>query len=102
MSTRRQGGRVVVTAALCTSAALLAACGSGSTSKGGGSGGVGPASPPNSTLGAPVVFGALAGFTGAESTFGQAFNEGCQVAIKEINDSGGIRGQKIQISTRDR
>jgi len=97
MSTRRSGRRAVVTAALCTSAVLVAACGSSSTGGNGGGSGGGP----NSTLSGPVVLGDLAGFTGSESTFGQAFNEGCQVAIKEINDSGGILGQKIQISNGD-
>jgi ABC-type branched-subunit amino acid transport system substrate-binding protein len=96
VNAKSRGRTTVVTAALCTGAVFVAACGSGGSSSG-GSGGNGP----NSTLSGPVIFGDLAGFTGAEASFGQAFNEGCQVALKEINDSGGILGQKLQISNGD-
>jgi len=66
---------------------LLAACG-GSSSSGGGISGT-------------VTLGDLAGFTGPEASFGQAFSEGAQVAVKEINASGGIRGQKVQVVNGD-
>lgn len=66
---------------------LLAACGGSSSSSGGITG--------------TVTLGDLAGFTGPESPFGQAFSEGAQVAVKEINDSGGIRGQKVQVVNGD-
>jgi branched-chain amino acid transport system substrate-binding protein len=93
VNARSRGRTTIITAALCASALFVAACGSGSG--GGGNNG------PNTTLSGPVVLGDLAGFTGAEASFGQAFNEGCQVALREINSSGGILGQKLQISNGD-
>ncbi|MDQ2960776.1 MAG: ABC transporter substrate-binding protein [Candidatus Dormibacteraeota bacterium] len=98
MSIRRSGRKTIVTAALCSTAVFVAACGSSTTTTTtSGSGGA----PGSGTLSGPVILGDLAGFTGSEAPFGQAFNEGCQVAIREINDSGGILGQKVQISNGD-
>jgi ABC-type branched-subunit amino acid transport system substrate-binding protein len=48
-----------------------------------------------------VKIGDLEGFTGADAGFGQAFIEGAQVAMNEINSSGGIQGQQLQIVNAD-
>ncbi|HUZ69289.1 MAG TPA: ABC transporter substrate-binding protein [Candidatus Saccharimonadales bacterium] len=80
----------MITAALCSSALLLAACGSGSSN-----------AAVKGRLSAPVILGDLAGFTGAEASFGQAFNEGVQVALREINASGGVLGQQVQVFNGD-
>ena len=82
--------RTMITAALCSSALLLAACGSGSSN-----------TATKGHLSGPVILGDLAGFTGSEAPFGQAFNEGVQVALREINDSGGVLGQKVQVFNGD-
>ena len=90
MSVKKNGrGLAGASAALCSVALLVAACGGSSSS--GGSGGIS----------GPVAIGDLAGFTGAEASFGQAFSEGAQVAVKEINDGGGIRGQKLSVVNGD-
>ncbi len=89
MSSNSQLRRVTGAVALAATAALLAAaCGSTSATSTG-------------TLSGPVNIGVLAGFTGTESSFGQAFSEGAQVAVREINDSGGVLGQKVVLYNGD-
>jgi branched-chain amino acid transport system substrate-binding protein len=43
----------------------------------------------------------LPALTGSSSATGIGINRGIQLAVKEINDSGGINGRQIELITRD-
>ena len=49
----------------------------------------------------PVRIGYLPALTGPSSSTGIGINRGIQLAVKEINDSGGIDGRQIELITRD-
>ncbi|HYM49429.1 MAG TPA: ABC transporter substrate-binding protein [Candidatus Limnocylindrales bacterium] len=71
-------------------ALALSACGGSSSS---GSGGTKPSG--------PVTMGVLSCFTGNLASLGQAMLQGSQVAMKAINDAGGILGQQLQLQHAD-
>lgn len=48
-----------------------------------------------------IRIGEFASLTGKEATFGQASHNGTQLAIDEINASGGVLGRKLQLITED-
>jgi branched-chain amino acid transport system substrate-binding protein len=48
-----------------------------------------------------IKIGEFASLTGSEATFGQSSHNGTQLAIDELNDSGGLLGKKIQLLTED-
>ena len=48
-----------------------------------------------------IVIGHYASMTGKEATFGQSTDNGLKLAVKEINDAGGINGKKIEVITYD-
>ena len=50
---------------------------------------------------APVIVVNLADLTGAAAVAGTNFNNGVQLAFKEINAAGGILKQRIQLVTFD-
>lgn len=50
---------------------------------------------------APVIVVNLAELTGAATVAGNNFNNGLQLAFREINAAGGILGQKVQFVTFD-
>jgi branched-chain amino acid transport system substrate-binding protein len=50
---------------------------------------------------APVIVVNLADLTGAAAVAGNNFNNGVQLAFKEINATGGILNQKVQLVTFD-
>lgn len=49
----------------------------------------------------PIKIGWLSSLTGALSSAAIAENQGVQLAVEEINKSGGILGRKIELLTRD-
>jgi branched-chain amino acid transport system substrate-binding protein len=49
----------------------------------------------------PIQVGYLPALTGPSSSTGIGINRGLQLAIKEINDAGGIDGRQIELITRD-
>jgi len=49
----------------------------------------------------PLKIGWLSSLTGPLSTAAIAENRGVEFAVEEINNSGGVNGQKIEIVTRD-
>ncbi len=48
-----------------------------------------------------VKFASIVELSGAGASSGTQFNNGLQLAIKEINADGGILGRKIEVSTND-
>jgi branched-chain amino acid transport system substrate-binding protein len=49
----------------------------------------------------PVKFASIVELSGAGASSGTQFNNGAQLAIKEINAAGGILGRKIEVTTND-
>ena len=49
----------------------------------------------------PIRVGYLPALTGPSSSTGIGINRGIQLAVKEINDAGGINGRQIELITRD-
>jgi branched-chain amino acid transport system substrate-binding protein len=49
----------------------------------------------------PILVGYLPALTGPSSSTGIGINRGIQLALKEINDAGGIDGRQIELITRD-
>jgi branched-chain amino acid transport system substrate-binding protein len=48
-----------------------------------------------------IVIGHFASMTGDTATFGVSADEGIQLAVKEINDGGGVLGKKVKVITTD-
>ena len=48
-----------------------------------------------------IRVGQFASLTGAQATFGQSTDKGVQLALEEINGSGGVLGQPIRVITKD-
>ncbi len=88
--TRSAGGSATATAlAVIALASALAGCGSS------GSGSAELAS------GAPVKIGYLASLTGFCSTFSQEYVKGAELAVRRVNEQGGVLGHKLQLIVRD-
>jgi branched-chain amino acid transport system substrate-binding protein len=49
----------------------------------------------------PIPIGYLPALTGPSSSTGIGINRGIQLAVKEINDAGGIDGRPLELITRD-
>jgi branched-chain amino acid transport system substrate-binding protein len=49
----------------------------------------------------PIRVGYLPALTGPSSSTGVGINRGVQLAIEEINNSGGLKGRKIELISRD-
>lgn len=75
----------------------LAACG------GGDKGGSNPSSQgtPATSTGDTILIGHYGSMTGSEATFGQSTDNGIQLAVKEVNAAGGVRGKQIVVKTYD-
>jgi branched-chain amino acid transport system substrate-binding protein len=48
-----------------------------------------------------VVIGHFASMTGDTATFGVSADEGIRLAVKEVNDAGGVLGRKVKVITTD-
>ena len=48
-----------------------------------------------------IPVGQFGSLTGAQATFGESSDKGVQLALEEINGSGGVLGQQIRLITRD-
>ncbi|MDQ2798698.1 MAG: ABC transporter substrate-binding protein [Armatimonadota bacterium] len=64
----------------------------------------GCANKPNATGGGgtasnAIIIGEYGSMTGAQATFGSATDNGIQLAVSQINSSGGIDGHKVQIGS---
>jgi len=87
--TNRQPGGWRLLAGSAAAAFVLAACGSSSTS--------GTSHLPTG----PVTMGVLSCFSGSLASLGQAMLQRSQVAMKTINDNGGILGQQLILTHAD-
>lgn len=82
-------------AAIATLAAgTLAGCGSKPTTSGNGGGG-------GSAGGDTIKVGVDFELTGGVAAFGSSALEGAKLAVKEINDAGGVIGKKIELVIQD-
>ena len=50
---------------------------------------------------ADIKIGVIAGMSGPGTSYGIGIQQGAEMAIKEINDAGGIGGQKLQLVVAD-
>ncbi|HJQ99461.1 MAG TPA: ABC transporter substrate-binding protein [Candidatus Polarisedimenticolaceae bacterium] len=48
-----------------------------------------------------VVIGHYGPLSGAEATFGQSTAKGVQLAVKDVNASGGIKGKRVELKSYD-
>src|SRR5437868_15402891 len=48
-----------------------------------------------------IKIGEVGSMTGTEATFGTSSDRGIQLAIKEVNGAGGIKGRQIQVIALD-
>lgn len=48
-----------------------------------------------------LTIGEYASLTGTTATFGQSMNEGIQLALDEVNQSGGLLGKKVEVIVED-
>ena len=48
-----------------------------------------------------IPVGQFGSLTGAQATFGQSTDKGVQLALEEINNSGGVLGQQLRVITKD-
>ena len=51
--------------------------------------------------GSEIKIGMITPITGAVSTYGVSAKEGAELAVKEINDKGGINGKKVKLVVED-
>jgi branched-chain amino acid transport system substrate-binding protein len=72
---------------------LVAACGS----SGGGGGGTSS----NSYAGKTIKLGAVLSITGAGGVYGPQSRDGMMLAVKQINQAGGVNGAQIQLTVED-
>ncbi len=83
--------------ALC--AGVLAACSSSGSSSSAGGAATGSASASSSS--APISIGASLSLTGDFSADGQAFKQGYQLWVKDVNAAGGILGRQVKLTILD-
>lgn len=57
--------------------------------------------PAATTSGDVIKVGEVDSMTGSEATFGVSTHNGVQLAVKQLNDAGGIKGKKIEIFSQD-
>ncbi|MBN7773995.1 ABC transporter substrate-binding protein [Clostridium aminobutyricum] len=55
----------------------------------------------NQSKNTTIKIGLAAPISGAEAQYGEAFKKGAELAVQQLNDSGGIDGKKIEIVTLD-
>jgi branched-chain amino acid transport system substrate-binding protein len=72
-----------------------------------GQGGTAPATPPAATPTPPpaaadtILLGVATSLTGGQATFGISTRNGVELAIKEANEAGGVKGKKVMTRVYD-
>jgi ABC-type branched-subunit amino acid transport system substrate-binding protein len=88
--------KLAVAAALAAMTVLAAGCG------GGGSGGTNvDANPAAQTTPGTLKLGLLVSRTGSSASLGQFVEYAARLAVKEINEAGGVNGQQLELILRD-
>src|SRR6202171_2529842 len=72
-------------------AIIVASCGSATTSGGN----------TNTYAGKVIKFGAILSITGAGGVYGPQSRDGMNLAVKQINKSGGVNGATIDLIVKD-
>lgn len=86
-------GAIILSTVL--TAVLAAGCGSNNTESSGNSANGG------SSAGDTIKIGADLELTGGQASFGDSALKGAQLAVKEINDAGGVLGKKLELVEAD-
>src|SRR5579871_1796524 len=95
--------------AVALSVGVLAACSSGGSSSSSSSSSSGSSSPASSSGAAssatanstPITIGASLSLTGDFSADGQAFKQGYNLWVKDVNAAGGILGRQVKLTVLD-
>jgi branched-chain amino acid transport system substrate-binding protein len=72
-----------------------------------GQGGTAPTTPPTAdtpptpAAGDTLLLGVATSLTGGQATFGVSTRNGIQMAIKQANDAGGVKGKKLEVRVYD-
>ena len=99
----------VALGAVALSVGVLAACSSGGSSSSSSSSSSGSSSPASSSGAAssatanstPITIGASLSLTGDFSADGQAFKQGYNLWVKDVNAAGGILGRQVKLTILD-
>ncbi len=89
MKIRKMRGRILSGAVALAAATALAACSSGGTTS------------PTDGAGQQVTVGMLQPLTGGSAAVGLTGRQGAELAVKEINDAGGVNGTTINLDVLD-
>lgn len=81
-------------AAVAAALLLVTACGGSSNSSGSGASGA-------ASAGTPLKVGSVLDETGPLNIYGKAMADATKLAIKDINDSGGVLGRKLELVSYD-
>jgi len=94
---RRRGpnGRPIAVLGIAAMLSLTAAC------SGSGSGGGATASQAGGASGGPIKVGSMLDETGPLNIYGKAMSDATKLAIKDINDKGGVNGRQLQLVSYD-
>lgn len=92
---------LLITLVAAIALVALAACGDDDDSSGDDGGSGTPAAEEKVQPTVPIKIGQLNSFTGDLSDFGPAHARAAALAVKEINEAGGVGGQPIEIVTAD-
>ncbi len=57
--------------------------------------------PASSSSGSEIVIGEVGSLTGTEATFGTSTRDGIDLAVKQINAAGGVKGKKLRVIVID-
>lgn len=91
--------KAVALSALALAVGVLAACSSNSSSSAGGTSSTGSGSASSSS--GPVTIGASLSLTGDFSADGEAFKQGYELWVKDVNAAGGILGRQVKLTVLD-
>src|SRR5688572_16050849 len=48
-----------------------------------------------------IRIGEVGSMTGAQATFGTSTHQGIELAVKQVNDAGGVKGKKLEVIALD-
>jgi branched-chain amino acid transport system substrate-binding protein len=53
------------------------------------------------SMGDTILLGEVGSLTGSEATFGDSTRKGIDLAVKDVNDQGGVKGKKLAVKVYD-